>query len=121
MLRCQILSRKRLSPSRSRQALALTPMGSLRKTVILAVAQPTFVLARFQLRLHLGNGLMQPHERLFSYSCLLPVPPILSRGKLNACCMVRLTELGLPIVQHLADALRACGGDRCQGMSSRIV
>lgn len=72
-----------------------------------AVAQLTFVLACFLLRLHLGNGLIQPHERLFSFSCLLPVPPIPSRGKLNACCVVRLAELGLPIVQHLADALRA--------------
>src|SRR5438045_5937470 len=110
MLSCQILSRRRLSPSRARQTLALTQMGSLRETVISAVAQPTFVLACFLLRLHLGNGLMQPHERLFSFSCLMPVPSILSRGKLNACCVVCLIELGLPIMQVLAGALRACSG-----------
>ena len=85
----------------------MIPRGSLRETLVLAVAQLTIVLACFLLRLHLGNGLMQPHERLFSFSCLLPVPPILSRDKLSACCLVRLTELGLPIVQDLADALRA--------------
>ena len=81
--------------------------------MILAAAQPTFALADFQLRLHLDDGLMQPHERLFSFSCLLQVPPSLSRGKLSACCLVFLIELGLPIVQDLADALRACSGDRC--------
>lgn len=68
--------------------------------------------------MHLGDGLMQPDERLFSFSYLLPISLSLSSDKLNACCVVRLAELGLPIVQDLADALRAGRGDRCRGVRS---
>ena len=73
-------------------------MGSLRETVVLAMAQSTLMLACFQLRLHLGEGLMQPHEPLFSVQFLLPVALSLSCAQLDACCVVRLAELGLPIV-----------------------
>ena len=76
---CKPLLTKRLGPSRSERELALIPMGSTRETVVLTVAQPTVVLACFPLRLHLGDGLMQPHERLFSFPFLLPVSLSLSR------------------------------------------
>ena len=82
--------------------------------VLPTVAQPLFVLACFQLRLLLSDGLMQPPERFFSFSYLLSVTLSLSSDKLNACCVVLLTELGLPIMQDLADALRADRGDRCR-------
>src|SRR5947209_19739841 len=74
------------------------------------------VLACFPERLHLGDGLMQPHERLFSFPYLLRVSLSLS-----ACCLILLTELGLPMVQDLADHLRAGRGDRCRGLSSRTT
>ena len=96
-------------------------MGSPRETVVLAVAQATLMLACFPLRLHLSDGLMQPHEHLFSFPYLLPVSLSLIRSELNVCCVVRLTELGLPIVQDLADALRAGSGARYRGMSSHIA
>jgi hypothetical protein len=89
-------------------------MGSPRETAILPVAPPTSVLACFPLRLHLGDGLMQPHERLHCFPFSLPVSLSLSRDKLNACCMVRPVKLGLSIVQDLADARR-------RGMSSRTA
>ena len=99
----------------------MIPIGSLREMVVQAVAQPSLLLARFQLRLHLSDGLMQPDERFFYFSYSLQVSPSLSRGKLNACFVVFLIELGLPIVQDLADALRASSGDRCHGMSCHIA
>ena len=95
----------------------MIPRGSLRNTGVLAVTPPTFALAGFQLRLHLDDGLMLSDEPLFGFSYLLLVA--LSSGELSNCCMVLLIELDLPIVQDLADALRACSGDRCCGVSSR--
>jgi hypothetical protein len=114
-------SQKRLSPSGPKRELALIPMGSPKEKVVPTGAQPTVVLACFPLRLHLGHGLMQPHERLFSFPFELPVSLSLSRDKLNVCCMVLLTELGLSILQDMADILRTCSGDRRRGMSSRTA
>jgi hypothetical protein len=102
---------KKLSPSGSTRKLDLIPIGSLRVTAVQAVTPPTLVLARFQVQAHMSYGLVQPDKCFFSFPCLLPVPPSLSRGKLGACCVVRLTELGLSIVQDLADALCTCSGD----------
>jgi hypothetical protein len=96
-------------------------MGSPKEKVVPTGAQPTVVLACFPLRLHLGDGLMQPHECLFSFPCLLPVSLGLSRDKLNVGCVVRLAELGLPILQDMADALRTCSGDRRRGMRIRTA
>ena len=73
-------------------------MGSLKETMVLAVAQSTFVLACFRLRLHLDNGLMQSEKHFFCFSCLLRVSMSLSRGKLNTCGVVLLAELGLAIM-----------------------
>jgi hypothetical protein len=115
------LIKKRQSQSGSRQALTLIPIGSLREMVVQAVVQLPLLLARFQLHLYLSDGLMQPDERFFYFPNLLQVPSSLSRGKLNACCVVFLIEFGLPIVQNLADALRACSGDRYHGMSCHIA
>ena len=89
--------------------------------MVQAVAQPSLLLARFQLRLHLSDGLMQSDEQMFCFSYLLQVSPSLSSGELSACCVVFLIELGLPIVQNLADALRVSSGDRCHGMSCHIA
>ena len=98
---------KKAEPLGVRARACLDPERPVEEEVILAVTQPTFVLACFQLRLRLDDGLMESDEPLFCLSCLLQVSSSLSRGKLNACCMILLTELGLPIVQDLADALRA--------------
>ena len=110
---------KKAEPLGVRARACLDPERPVEEEVILAVTQPTFVLACFQLRLHLISGLMQPDEALFCLSCLLQVSSSLSRGKLNACCMILLIKLDLPIVQDLAGTLRACSGDRCCGASSR--
>ncbi|SRR5258708_6831396 len=112
---------KEAEPLGIRARACLDPERLVEGEAVLAVTQHTFVLACFQLRLHLDDGLMQSDEPLFCLSCLLQVPPNLSHGELSACCVVLLTEFGLPIVQDLADAQCACSGDRCRGMSSRIA
>ena len=111
---------KEAEPLGIRARACLDPDGLVEGEVALAVTHPTFALAGFQLRLYLDDGLMQPDKQLFCCSYLLQVSPSLSRSELSACCVVFLTEFGLPIVQDLADALRACSGDRC-GVRSRIA
>ncbi len=101
--------------------LALIPMDSPRETVVLAVAQAIFVLACFQLRLYLDKELMHPHQGLFRFPRLLLVSSSLSCGKLSTCCLVFLVELGLPIVQDVADRLHAGRGDRCRDVRSRTT
>lgn len=100
--------------------VCLDPERLIEGDVVLAVAQPTYALAGFLLRLRLDGGLMQSDERFFCCSNLLRVSVNLSRGKLSAYCTVFLIKLGLSIVQNLADALRACSGDRC-GVRIRIA
>ena len=45
----------------------------------------------------------------------------LSRAELSTCCLVLLAELGLAIVQNLADRLQAGRGDRRGGVRSRTT
>lgn len=92
----------------------LDPAGLLRETGVLAVGQVESVLTCFQLRLHLDDGLMEPDERLFSFPCLSRVSLSLSRVELRTCRLVLSTELGLPALQNLADALRADRGNWCR-------
>ncbi len=85
-------------------------MGSLKETLVLAVVQPTSVLACFQLCVHPCDALMQSDEPRFGCSYLLQVPPSLSRDELSACRVILLIELGLRCFQDGAGALRACRG-----------